>query len=205
VAVGVVAEQGGDIGEGDQAGTGRHRAEQGQAGGAENVVGARPPAGGEDAAEDPGDVVDDHVGVGAGPVALQDVQAGRRAMVLGVEQHHLARHLLGEAGDDVGDGVAFGVDEHHAAPGRGIGEDLPGDQGGLAGSGRPADPQVVTAVCDGQANRAGGAGVTDAQRPDVRAGKRDGGRRGHGACPGAGQPRQRRVGGQPGDRRQFRH
>ena len=84
-------------------------------------------------------------------------------------------------------------------------EDLPGDQGGLAGSGRPADPQVVTAVGDGQADRAGRAGVGHAQRPDVRAGERDGGRRGDGACPGAGQPRQRRVGGQPGDRRQFRH
>ena len=84
-------------------------------------------------------------------------------------------------------------------------EDLPGDQRGLAGPGRPADPQVVAAVGDGQADRAGRAGVADAQRPGVRAGERDGGRRGDGACPGAGQPGQRRVGRQPGDRREFGH
>ena len=205
-AVGVVAEQRGDVGQGDQPGAGRHRAEQGQARGAEDVVGAGSPEPGEDPPEDPGDVVHDHVGVGAGPVALQHVQARRRrAGVAGVEQHDLARRVLGEAGEQVGHGVALGVDEDDAAPGVGVGEDLPGDQGGLAGAGRPADPQVVPGVGDRQADRAGRPGVGDAQRADARAGERDGGRRRDGACPGAGQAGQRRVGGQPGDRREFRH
>ena len=205
-AVGVVAEQRRDVGEGDLPGAGRDRPEQGQARGAEDVVGAGSPEPGEDPPEDPGDVVDDHVGVGAGPVALQDVQARRGVPgVAGVEQHHLARRVLGEAGEQVGHGVALGVDEHDAAAGLGVGEDLPGDQGGLAGAGRPADPQVVPGVGDRQADRAGRPGVGDAQRADVRAGERDGGRRGDGACPGAGQAGQRRVGGQPGDRGEFRH
>ena len=57
-------------------------------------------------------------------------------------------------------------------PACGVGEDLPGDQGGLAGAGRPADPQVVAGVGDGQADRAGLPGVGDAERPGVRAGQR---------------------------------
>ena len=117
----------------------------------------------------------------------------------------LPADVLGEAGDDVGHGVALGVDEDDPAAGVGVGEDLPGDQGGLAGAGRPADPQVVAGVGDRQADRAGRPGVGDAQRADAGAGERDGGRRRDGACPGAGQAGQRRVGGQPGDRGEFRH
>ena len=69
----------------------------------------------------------------------------------------------------------------------------------------PTDPQVVAGVGDGQADRARRSGVGDAQRADAGAGQRDGGRRRDGACPGAGQAGQRRVGGQPGDRGEFRH
>ena len=53
-----------------------------------------------------------------------------------------------------------------------------------------------------------GRGAPASETPSGRtsgAGQRDGGRRRDGACPGAGQAGQRRVGGQPGDRRQFRH
>ena len=117
----------------------------------------------------------------------------------------LRRGRFGEAGDDVEHGVALGVDEDDPAPGVGVGEDLPGDQRGLAGAGRPADPQVVAGVGDRQADRARRPGVGDAEGADAGAGERDGGRRRDGACPGAGQAGQRRVGGQPGDRRQFRH
>ena len=102
-------------------------------------------------------------------------------------------------------GVALGVDEDDPAAGVGVGEDLPGDQRGLAGAGRAADPQVVAGVGDRQADRAGRPGVGNAEGADAGAGERDGGRRRDGACPGAGQARQRRVGGQPGDRREFRH
>ena len=123
---------------------------------------------------------------GSNSTTLPAASSGRRAM-------------------HVGHGVAFGVDEDDAAAGVGVGEDLPGDQRGLAGAGRPADPQVVPGVGDRQADRAGRPGVRDAQRADVRAGDGDGGRRRDGACPGAGQAGQRRVGGQPGDRGQFRH
>ena len=115
VAVGVSGEQRGDISEGDLPGAGRDGLQQGQARGAEDVVGPGSPELAEDAAEDAGDVVDDYVVVGAGPVALQHVQARRRRPVGGVEQHHLARHLLREAGEQVGDRVALGVDEHHPA------------------------------------------------------------------------------------------
>ena len=87
--VGVRAEQGGDVGQGDLPGPGRDGAQQGEDRGAEDVVGARPPERGVDAAEDPGDVVGDHVGVAAVGGALQHVEAGRRAAGGRVEQHHL--------------------------------------------------------------------------------------------------------------------
>ena len=190
---GVVAEQRGDVGEGDQPGPGRHRAEQGQARGPEDVVGPRPPVRGEDPPEDPGEVVDHHVGVGAGAVALQHVQARRRGPVARVEQHDLARDVLGEAGEHVGDRVALGVDEDDAASLGGVGEDLAHDEGGLAGAGRPADPHVVPGVGDRQADRARRARVGGAERPDGGAGQRDGGRRRDGPRPGDGQARQRRV------------
>ena len=44
---------------------GRGVAQQGEAGGAEHVVGAWSPEGGEDGAEDPDQVVDGEVGVGS--------------------------------------------------------------------------------------------------------------------------------------------
>ena len=196
--VGVAGEQGGDVGEGDLAGAGRDGLQEGEAGGAEDVVGAGSPELAEDAAEDAGDVVGDHVVVGAGPVALQHVQARRRRLVSGVEQHHLPRHVGGEAGEQVGDRVAFGVDEHHPAARLGVGEDLAGDQGGLPGAGGADDPQMMAGVSDGDADRAGHPGVADPQRPDTGAGHRDGGRRGDGAGPGAGTgraPTRRRAGG----------
>ena len=109
----------------------------------------------------------------------------------------------GEAGEQVGDRVAFGVDEHHAAARVGVGEDLAGDQGGLPGAGGADDPQVVPGVGDGDADRAGHPGVGDPQRPDAGAGHGDGGRRGDGAGPGPGQAGHGGVGGQAGDRGQL--
>ena len=72
------------------------------------------------------------------PSPCSTFRHGGACPVAGVEQHHLARDVLGEAGEQVGDRVALGVDEHHPAARGGVGEDLPGDQGGLAGAGRAA-------------------------------------------------------------------
>ena len=190
---GLVGQQGGDVGQGDLPGPGRHRAEQGQADAAEQVIGPRPPERGVDAAEDAGQVVGDDVGVGAAAVALEHVQARRGAPVVGVEQHHPARRVFGEPGQDVGDRVAFGVDQHRAAARGGVGEHLPGEQGGFPGPGGADDPQVVPAVGDGQGDRAGRAGVGDAERAGVRAGQGDAGRRRHRPCPGPGQAGHGRV------------
>jgi len=130
---------------------------------------------------------------------LQHVQARRRAAAGGVEQHHLAREVPGEAGQQVGDRVAFGVDEHRAPPGFGVGQELGDDQGGLPGAGRADDPHVVAGVGHGDGHRAGCPGVSGPQRPGRGAGNRDRRGRGDGAGSGAGKARDRRVGGQMGE------
>ena len=134
----------------------------------------RSPEPGEDPPEDPGDVVHDHVGVGAAdPSPCSTFRHGGACLVSpGSNSTTLPADCFGEAGDDVEHGVALGVDEDDPAPGVGVGEDLPGDQRGLAGAGRPADPQVVAGVGDRQADRA---------RLRRRRRRPAGGRRGRGA------------------------
>ena len=63
----------------------------------------------------------------------------------------------GEAVGDVGDQVAFGVDDHDPAAGVDVGEDQLGEQGGFPGAGGADDVQVV-------------AGVRDATRPGAPTG-----------------------------------
>lgn len=84
-AVGGLAQEAGDVGEGDQAVGGLGVTQEGEACGAHDVVGARSPEGAEDAAEDAGDVVDDDVDVRA----VQDVETGRGVGVVGVDDHQL--------------------------------------------------------------------------------------------------------------------
>ena len=113
--------------------------------------------------------------------------------------------VFGEPGQDVGDRVAFGVDEHRAAARGRISEHLPGEQGGFPGPGGADDPQVVPPVGDGQGDRPGCAGVGHAERAGVRAGHRDAGRRRHRPCPGPGQAGHGRVSGQGGEGGQLGH
>ena len=124
----VVGEEAGDVGQAGRDAGGRGVAEQGEAGGAEHVVGAGSPEGGEDRAEDPDQVVDGEVGVGP----RQDVQDRGGVGVLGVDEHGAGLGAGGEPVAEVGDQVALGVDDHHPAPGVDVGEDEVGEQRRLA-------------------------------------------------------------------------
>ena len=82
-----VGQQPWHVGQAGRGPRGRGVAQQGEAGRAQHVVGARPPEGGEDRAEDPDQVVDGEVGIRAG----QHVEHRGGTRVLGVDQHR-ARH-----------------------------------------------------------------------------------------------------------------
>ncbi|WP_245997497.1 hypothetical protein [Streptomyces armeniacus] len=91
--VGGLAEEAGDVGEGDQLPGTAGVLEEGQARGAHQVVRSGAPERGEDPAEDAGDVVDDDVDVGA----LQHVEAGRGVRVVGVDEDEALGAGVGEA------------------------------------------------------------------------------------------------------------
>ena len=94
----------------------------------EHVVGPGSPEGGEDRPEDPDQVVDGQVGVGP----RQDVEDRGGVGVLGVDEHRAGLGACGEPVAQVGDQVAFGVDDHHAAAGVDVAEDQVGEQRRLA-------------------------------------------------------------------------
>ena len=163
-----VGQQPGHVGQGGTAGW---VAQQGQAGGAEDVVGAWSPVGGEDAAEDPNDVVDGQVGVWP----LEHVEDRRGVAVLGVEQHQPLGDLGGQPVEQVADEVAVGVDDDGAASGGDIVQHHVGDQGGLADAGRAKQVQVVAGVLRRERDRPGGAAVGVAE--DLADGTQPGHRR----------------------------
>src|SRR4051794_20374762 len=100
---------------------------------------------GEDPGEDRDDVVHDQVVGGAG----EGVEPGRVGLVR-VENHQPVRDAQGEAGQDVGGEVAFGVDDHDAAAVGDVIQDQVSQEGGLAGAGRAEHVQVVPGISDGQ-------------------------------------------------------
>ena len=86
-------------------------AEQGEAAGPQDVVDAGAPVGDPDAMQDADQVVHGQVGV----VAFQGVQGGWGGPLVGVQQHQPLQGPFGEAVQEVGDEVAFGVDDDHPA------------------------------------------------------------------------------------------
>src|SRR5690606_5985367 len=112
-AVGGVDEEFGDVAEG---GAGAVDAGQGEAGGAEQVVQAGSPGGGEAAAERG----DDRLGRKGRIVPSEHVEAWWPAWRGGVEHDGVADGASGEALQDVGDQVAFGVDDKRAATTGGV-------------------------------------------------------------------------------------
>ena len=207
LADGVVAEQRGDVGQGDQPGAGRHRAEQGQARGAEDVVGPGSPEPGEDPPEDPGDVVHDHVGVGpADPSPCSTFRHGGACLVSpGSNSTTLPADASGRRAMTSSTASPLGSMKTTPRPASASARICPAISVVLP---VPVGPQIRRwwrASGTARPTGRGWPGVGDAEGADAGAGQRDGGRRRDGACPGAGQAGQRRVGGQPGDRRQFRH
>jgi hypothetical protein len=75
---------------------------------ARKMSSARPPRGGEDPAEDAGDVVGDHVRVGAGSIAVQHLQARRRAAGFPGRTARPCSRRPRAGGDDAGDHVTLG-------------------------------------------------------------------------------------------------
>ena len=123
--------------------------EQRQEAGAEDVVGARSPEALVDAAEDPDQLIDDEVVVGA----LEHVQAGR-LRVERIEHIDPLLAAVGDAGEDLLDQVALRIDHDRAAASVEIVEHEPRDQRRLADPGRAEQVQVVARVGDREHNRA---------------------------------------------------
>ena len=183
---------------------GRGVAEQGEAGGAQHVVGAWSPEGGEDRAEDPDQVVDGEVGVGP----RQDVEDRGGVRVLGVDEHRAGLGARGEPVAEVGDQVALGVDDHHAAAGVDVAEDEVGEQRRLAAARGAHDVEVVAGVGDGEGDRPAGAGLGVAEHlrasacRSAAASAAGRARAGGGAtalAPARARPGTRLVGGQVGE------
>jgi hypothetical protein len=172
-------------------------AQQGQAAGTQDVVGAGSPVGAGDAAEDPHHVV--HGQVGVWPVEhIED----RRCLVLGrVQQHQPLADLLGQPLQQVVHQVTAGVDHHHTAGLRDVVENHVDDQGRLAGAGGADDVQVMTGVGRGDRDRTWRASVGVAEHLADAAQPRDRRDRPGG---GADQPGHGRVGRQVGEGGQLR-
>ena len=140
---------------------------------------------------------------------VEGVEAGWAGAAVGVEQHDPVRAAAGEAGEEVGDQVAFGVDEHDPAAGVGVVEDQLGEQGGFPGAGGADHVQVMPRIGDAQADGAGGLGVGDPERFHPGPGGGDARWRGEGAGAGAFEPGHERVhrevgeGGELGHRQQV--
>jgi hypothetical protein len=167
--------------------------------------------GGEEGVD--GDGVGEALGVGDahGPVVavadlggVEAVFVGEHGGAGGVEDVVQRGGAERDAGEEVADLVALGVDGDHAAAGVDVGERQPGHQLGLARPGGAEDVHVVAAVGDAQADRAGVAGVGgDPERFDVGAAGGGAGRRGHRLGAGALQAGDGQGGqrvGQPGAR-----
>ena len=123
--------------------------------------------------------------VGAG---VEGVEARWPGAAVGVEQDDAVGGAAREPGEDVGDEVAFGVDEHDPAACVGVGEHHVREQGRFAGAGGADDVQVVAGVAHAQRHRPRVAGVGVAQGFGVRAVLGDGGWRWHGAGTGPVEP-----------------
>ena len=109
----------------------------------------------------------------AAPASQQRVEADRVLARARIEHHRVLMSLWRDPAQDLGDQVALGLDDHHAAAGGDVGTDQVGQQRALAGAGRADDVQVMAGVGDGQPKRtilAGRSSGTDdaAMRLDAR-------------------------------------
>ena len=173
----IVAEQPGHVGERRPPA----RREQGEQGGAQDVVGARPPEALVDAAEDPDQLVDDQVVVGA----FEHVQAGRGGIER-IEQIDPVFEPGRDPLEDLLDQIALGVDHDRAAARLEVGEREPGDQRRLADPGRAEQVQVVAGVGDRERDRLAARG-----EPERLPARGEAGGRGDAAGAGAHEPGQR--------------
>ncbi len=166
---------------------------QGEDGGAQDVVGAGPPPGGEQAGHDADGVVGDQVDVGA----VQDVQRRRRCRVVGVDEHQPVQRPFGEPVEDLSDQVTFRVHREHTAAGVGVGEDHVRQQGRLSRPGLAEDVHVRAGVGDGERHRPGlpaSASPSTLPRPSRRSEPGAAGRPGGRPPPPARAARCRRAG-----------
>src|SRR4029453_15067133 len=146
--------------------------------------------------QDPDQVVDGQIRV----LAFQGVEGGWGRPFVGVEQDQPPKGGFGEPVQEVGDQVAFGVDDHHSPASLNVLEGEVGDEGGLAGPGGAEQVEVLAGVGRGEPDGPGGAELAAAQ---ALAPGGQGGGCGGGSGAGPGEPGDGRVGGQVGQAGQL--
>ena len=154
---------------------------QGQAGGPQDVVGARPPCRLEETVHHPDHLVDRQVDV----TAAKHVER-RRLRVLGVDDDRALLSPVGQPVEDVLNQRAFWVDDHGAASRAHVVEHHVEEQRRLSRAGRPHHVHVVGGITRSQCNRTSRPGVGVAEDPPLAADFR---RRRDALGAGAGEPR----------------
>ena len=126
--------------------------EEGQQGGAEDVVGPRTPEALVVLPEDGHQLVGDHLAQVL-IRAVEDVEAHRPVAQRRIDQDDPIPLAVGNAFEEVADQVALGVNHGDPAAGQDVVEGEVQDQGALAAAGRPTDVDVLAAVGLGDQDR----------------------------------------------------